>query len=61
MNQITEITRRNLFDEMSLLKIKWAGRLGDAQFLSRVFDLKSLPSADHRFQDAGQDCKAQCG
>ena len=55
MNQITEITRRNLFDEMSLLEINWAGRLGDAQFLSRIFDLKSLPSTDHRFQDAGQD------
>lgn len=55
MNQITEITRRNLFDEMSLLKINWAGRLGDVQFLSRIFDLKSLPSTDHRFQDAGQD------
>lgn len=55
MNQITEVTRRNLFDEMSLLKINWAGRLGDAQFLSRIFDLKSLPSTDHRFQDAAQD------
>lgn len=55
MNQITEVTRRNLFDEMSLLKINWTGRLGDAQFLSRIFDLKSLPSTDHRFQDAAQD------
>lgn len=57
MNQITEITRRNLFDEVSLLKINWAGRLSDVQFLSRIFDLKSLPSTDHRFKDAGQDIR----
>lgn len=55
MNQVSEITRRNLFDEMSLLKINWAGRFDEVHFLGRIFDLKALPSTDHRFQDAGQD------
>jgi hypothetical protein len=55
MNQISEVTRRNLFDEMSLLKINWAGRFDEVRFLGRIFDLKSLPSNDYRFKDAGQD------
>jgi len=53
--QISEVTRRNIFDEMSLLKINWAGRFDEVRFLGRIFDLKSLLSTDHRFKDAGQD------
>jgi hypothetical protein len=45
---ISEITRRNLFDELRLRKTSWAGRLGEAEFLGRVFDLAALPSYDHR-------------
>jgi len=55
MNQISEITRRNIFDEMTLVKINWAGRFDEVHFLGRIFDLTSLPSTDHRFRDAGQD------
>jgi len=55
VNIITEITRRNIFDAITIEKIGWSGRLDEMQFLSRLFDLKSLPSTDHRFTDAGRD------
>lgn len=55
MNQITEVTRRNIFDAMTMENVNWAGRLGEVQFLSRLFDLKALPSTDHRFGDASRD------
>ena len=55
MNQITEVTRRNIFDAITMEKINWAGRFNEVQFLSRLFDLKELPSTDRRFSDAGQD------
>lgn len=45
---ISEVTRRNLFDELRLRNTPWAGRLAEADFLGRIFDLKSLPSDDHR-------------
>jgi hypothetical protein len=46
--QISEVTRRNLFDELRLRNTAWAGRLGESEFLGRVFDLSKLPSYDHR-------------
>jgi len=55
MNQITEITRRNIFDAITMKKVNWAGRLNEVQFLSRLFDLKTLPSTDRRYIDASQD------
>ena len=55
MSQISEVTRRNIFDEMALMKINWAGRFDEVHFLGRIFDLSSLPSTDHRFRDASQD------
>jgi hypothetical protein len=35
--------------------LAWAGRLGEDAFLSRIFDLTSLPSHDHRATDAAGD------
>lgn len=55
MNKITEVSRRNIFDEISLQNINWAGRLNDAQFLNRIFDLSKIPSTDSRYKDAGGD------
>lgn len=51
--RISEITRRDIFD--ALRSIVWHGRLEETEFLSRVFDLSSLPSYDGRFQDASGD------
>jgi hypothetical protein len=31
-----------------LENVNWAGRLEEPDFLARLFDVKSLPSKDHR-------------
>lgn len=53
--EITVVTRRNLFDELRLAEVNWAGRLGEVEFLSRIFDLSSLPSHDDRVADMAGD------
>lgn len=53
--KITQITRKDLFDAMIVEEVKWAGSLEEPEFLSRLYDLKSLPSTDHRFPDAAGD------
>jgi hypothetical protein len=55
MKRISEITRRNLFDALSVERSSWSGRLYEAEFLGRLYDLKGLPSTDRRFADAGGD------
>lgn len=52
---ISEVTRRNIVDALTLESVSWSGRLGEVEFLSRVFDLKELASADSRFKDAARD------
>jgi hypothetical protein len=54
-NSISEVTRRNLFDELRLRKVNWSGRLGESDFLARVFDLEKLPSRDRRCSDMAGD------
>jgi AbiJ-like protein len=49
---ISQITRRDLVDAISVEKINWSGRLEEPEFLSRLFNLASLPSTDGRFKDA---------
>jgi len=56
-NAISEITRRNIFDELRLEKVNWAGRLAEDDFLTRVFDLRSLPSHDNRVQGLDGDLR----
>lgn len=53
--KISEVTRRDIFDALSLSGSHWAGRLEDLEFLLRLFDLKNLPSRDHRFHNAYGD------
>jgi hypothetical protein len=36
-------------------QVAWSGRLGDVEFLQRLFDLESLPSHDSRFKNAAGD------
>jgi AbiJ N-terminal domain 3/Abortive infection C-terminus len=52
---ISEVTRRNLFDELSLTNVSWSGRLEEPAFLERVFDLSRLSSNDPRFRGAARD------
>ena len=53
--EITEVTRRNLFDEIVVSKIWHSGRLDEPNFLNRIFNLKELPSNDRRFTNAYDD------
>lgn len=50
---ISEITRRDIFE--CLRSENWHGRLEETEFLSRIFDLKALPSNDARFRNAAGD------
>ncbi|MBI5238141.1 MAG: abortive infection family protein [Deltaproteobacteria bacterium] len=49
---MSEITRLNIFDS---IRVGWSGRLSEVDFLSRLYDLESLPSYDHRFLIAKAD------
>jgi hypothetical protein len=52
---ISQITRRDLVDAISVEKVNWSGRMEEGEFLSRLFNLSSLPSTDGRFRDAAGD------
>jgi len=54
-HHITGLTRRTVFDALRVGKHWWAGKLTDADFLSRIFDLSSLPSFDSRHEDMAGD------
>lgn len=56
MNTITEVTRRAIFDYLSL-GVWWAGRLEEDEFLSRIYDLTQIPSTDGRFSNAIGDIR----
>ena len=53
--RISEVTRRNIFDQLSLGKHSWSGRMQDDDFLARIYDLKNMHSTDGRFSDAAGD------
>lgn len=55
MNRISEPTRRDIIDAIIVGDVAWSGRLDEPDFLSRLFDLKSLPSHDHRYSTAYAD------
>lgn len=52
--------RINIFDGMRLENVDWSGRLDDIDFLSRLYDLQTLPSSDSRFKDAAGDIWQHC-
>ena len=52
---ITEVTRRSVFDHLTLSGIRWSGRLEEQAFLGRLYDLSSMHSTDGRFKDAQRD------
>jgi hypothetical protein len=53
--KISQITRRDIIDAITVEKIGWNGRLEEAEFLSRLYNLAALPSTDRRFKDAAGD------
>jgi AbiJ N-terminal domain 3/Abortive infection C-terminus len=52
---ISEITRRDIFDTITLERVAWSGRLEEPDFLERVWDLGDMQSTDSRFKDAAGD------
>lgn len=54
-NEISQITRRSIWDGILISGINPFGRLGEPDFLARIFDLAHLPSKDSRFKDAYRD------
>lgn len=53
--RITEVTRREIVDELVLADKPFHGRLDLVAFLRRIWPLKSMPSTDYRFDDAEGD------
>ncbi|WP_237059633.1 abortive infection family protein [Loktanella sp. M215] len=58
--KIGERTRAAILDEMRARETVWHGALNEIAFLSRIFNLTSLPSHDSRFQNAQQDIWQHC-
>lgn len=54
-NRVTEITRREIRRALIREGVSWSGDLGETEFLSRLYNLSSLPSYDGRFEDAAGD------
>ncbi len=53
--KISELTRRDIIDAMTVEGVNWCGRLDETAFLNRIYDLRKLPSTDGRFEDAEGD------
>ena len=53
-------TRAAVLDEMRARKTVWHGELNVIDFLSRIFDLQSMPSFDSRFDTAAGDIWQHC-
>ena len=52
-NSISDLTRRNIFDYLSMERVNWAGRLEETQFVVRVWpNAADMASYDTRYQDA---------
>jgi hypothetical protein len=54
-NRITDVTRQHIADEMQLSKLWYHGNQTEPDFLGRLFNLKSLPSRDYRYENAYDD------
>jgi hypothetical protein len=54
-DSITGLTRKNIADELTIAALNLFGRLNEVEFLGRLFDLKTLPSHDHRYKDMDGD------
>ena len=54
-NQISSVTRRDLFDEIIEKRFRWHGRLNEILFLNRIYNLEKMPSTDDRYSNAEDD------
>jgi hypothetical protein len=60
MTKITEITRRDIVDRLTLDNVHWWGRLDEVAFLKRLYPLSEMPSTDSRFSNASGDIWQHC-
>ncbi|UVT20814.1 MAG: hypothetical protein H8K03_02520 [Nitrospira sp.] len=56
-NEISEVTRRAIFDYLAGPSTDWAGRLSEEDFLARLYDLSNMPSTDTRMANAAGDIR----
>ena len=70
MDKISEVTKRDIQDlfkcgvtlpDGTVKKVYWYGRLEDADFLSRLYNLSDMPSYDSRYKDANGDIRCHVG
>lgn len=47
---ISEVTRRKIFDYLTISRISWSGRREELDFLASLYDLRKMPSTDYRAQ-----------
>ncbi|EKT4065498.1 abortive infection family protein [Stenotrophomonas maltophilia] len=52
---LSRTVRRNILDGLRMEQVNVFGVLPDPEFLSRIFELRRLPSTDSRFKDAAGD------
>lgn len=66
MNKLSEVAKRDIQDlfncgitlpDGSTGHVSWTGRLEDADFLARLYNLSAMPSYDHRYRDADGDIR----
>lgn len=55
--KISIIVRQAIFDEITLNKISWSGRLEEPDFLNRIYDLSKMSSYDSRYDNAYDDIR----
>lgn len=55
--KISIIVRQAIFDEITLNKISWSGRLEEPDFLNGIYDLSKMPSYDSRYDNAYDDIR----
>ena len=47
---ISEVTRRKIFDYLTISRVSWSGRREELDFLASLYDLRKMPSTDYRAQ-----------
>ena len=54
-SELPKQVRTNILDALRLEGVVWSGQLDEVEFLSRLYDLETLPSTDSRYQTAAND------
>lgn len=53
--EVTEVTRRSIFDALTDARIAWSGQLKECEVVARIFNTTDLPSNDRRYKTAYED------